>query len=546
MKNHRKNIFAISVQNTFILLSLLLAGFSTMNVAWAEEPIADPETSQIIPEDALDRGTPKRSINGFLSASSAFDFSTAAQYLDMRNLPPAVDKLGGVELSRQLNHVLSQVVWLDDYSLSDSPLGIKGDGLPGFRDALITIPAKNGDVPLWMQRVPRGDGENIWKLSNRSVAQIPALYDEYSYSEWVESLRVRLPDDISFLGFELFKWVIMLGAAFLSWPVLYLTVRLFLRLFASPEKPTYPLLRKILTGPLVVVCILLITELIVMKLGASAKAQEIMKANTLNTIVIIWFCWSVINLVKAFQEDKLKTQGRAGAAKLLKPIGALFKLVFLIFGALFWLANLGVNIATLLAGLGVGGLALALALQKPIEDIVGALTLFAQAPVKVGDLCQYGIHKGHIEEIGLRSTLIRTLTNTLVHVPNARIAHIEIENISARTKIRYWPTIRLRYDTTPGQLRTVTSNIYKMLEKEERAYDEPLRVRFTDFDHDAILIKIHSFLKTTNFTEFQKIAEDLNLQIMDIVLAAGVQFALPSRSIYMEGANDPENLEAEP
>jgi MscS family membrane protein len=254
--------------------------------------------------------------------------------------------------------------------------------------------------------------------------------------------------------------------------------------------------------------------------------------------VVIWLFWSFANLVKSYQQEKLFALDRPGAAKLMQPITGFIKLAILLFGILFWLANIGVNISTVLAGLGVGGLALALALQKPIEDMMGALSLFTQAPIKVGDFCKYGQITGIIEDISLRSTRIRTLTNTLVHVPNARIAHIEIENFSQRTKIRYWPTLRLRYDTTPDQLRTLTANILAMLEQNEQVHELPLRVRFTDFDEDAILIKINSFLKTTDFPESLEIAEELNLRIMEIVDAAGTKFALPGKSIYMEDGSD--------
>ena len=210
-------------------------------------------------------------------------------------------------------------------------------------------------------------------------------------------------------------------------------------------------------------------------------------------------------------------------------------MLVVLLGTLFWLSNIGVNISTVLAGLGVGGLALALALQKPLEDVMGAMTLFTLAPIRVGDLCRYDNIVGNVEDIGLRSTLIRTLTNTLVHIPNARISIMEIENLSARTKIRYWPTLRLRYDTTPEQLRTVLGNIVEMLEQHEQVHDEPIRARFAEFDEDAILIKVHSFMKTTDFPESLEIGEDLNFRVMEIVHSAGAKFALPGKSIYMEG-----------
>lgn len=518
-------------------LSLVVLGFNPIADAQEQQPVMVPVVDKG-PEDVLNRGTPQGSIVGFLEASSVFDFEKAAEFLDLRNLPDDVEEFGGPELARQLNHVLSRAVWLDDYSVSDNPEGVRGDGLPSYRDELVVVKTSDGDVTLWMQRIPRGDGEQIWKVSNRSVALVPELYDEFSYRPWVETVRSWFPDDASFLGFEAFKWAIMLGTVLLCWPLFYLLARLLLLLFSSPEKPTYPLVRKVLTGPFVVVCLLLVGQFAVDQLGAGAQAQAIMKAKTLNTIVFIWAFWSIANLIKVHQQEKLNALGRPGAAKLMQPITGFVKLIVLLFGVLFWMANAGINISTVLAGLGVGGLALALALQKPIEDMMGALSLFTQAPIKVGDLCKYGQITGVIEDISLRSTRIRTLTNTLVHVPNARIAHIEIENFSQRTMIRYWPTLRLRYDTSPDQIRALTASIYEMLEQHKKVHEEPLRVRFTDFDEDAILIKVNSFLKTTDFPESLEIGEKLNLRIMDIVGAAGAEFALPGRAIYMEDGAD--------
>jgi MscS family membrane protein len=452
----------------FTLLLLSLLWFITPVLA-QDEP-AEKTRAVVVqevvdkgPEDALNRGNPRSSIIGYLEATADLDFEKAAQYLDMRNLPDEVEEIGGPELARQLNHVLSRAVWLDDYTVSDSPGGVKGDGLPSYRDQLVVIKSSEGDVPIWMQHVPRGDGENIWKVSNRSVALIPGLYDEYSYPPAIENIRKWFPEDASFLGFEAFKWFIILVAAFISWPVFYLLGLILVKLFVKPDSPTYKLWRKILTGPMVAVGILLVLSFVVQRLGAGAYAQEWMKAGTMNTVVLIWALWSITNLIKIHKQEKLNALGRPGAARLMQPISTFIKLFVLLFGVLFWLNNIGVNISTVLAGLGVGGLALALALQKPIEDMMGALSLFSQAPIRVGDFCKYGAFTGTVEDIGLRSTRIRTLTNTLIHIPNARLAHVEIENFTAREKIRFWPTLRLRYDTTPEQLREIKAGIMEML-----------------------------------------------------------------------------------
>jgi MscS family membrane protein len=525
-----------------LLAAFLILAFGFNTTVDAQNEVTESATVTIPipvdkgPEDLLNRGTPRGSIIGFLDAASKFDFEKAAEFLDLRNLPAEVSELGGKELARQLNHVLSRSVWLDDYSVSDKPNGEKGDGLPEYRDHLLTIKDLQGkDIPMWMQHVPRGDGEKIWKVSNRSIALIPGLYEEFSYPQQIERIRSWFPADASFLGLEAFKWFILITVAILCWPIFYVLGRLLTALFSSPKKDIYPLIRQALTGPLAAIGTLLVVGLFLEELGAGAYAQQIMQTRTLSTLVVVWALWSLVNLYKARQQHRLNKLGRPGAAKLLRPMTAFLKIVIVIFAALFWLNNMGVNITTVMAGLGVGGLALALALQRPIEDMMGALTIFSQATVRVGDLCRYGTIMGHVEDIGLRTTRLRTLTNTLVSIPNSRIAYVELENFSARTKIRFWPTLRLRYDTTPDQMHTVMDNILHMLEQHERVHDEPLRVRLTEFDEDAILVKVHAFMKTTEFAESLEIGEDLNFRILEIIHAAGARFALPGKSIYMEG-----------
>jgi len=528
------NLFAAA------LSAIVLSGQQPL---YAEEP---PEVEQAVvvvpleqdrgPEDALNRGTPRGAAVGFLEACEEPNFEKAAEYLDLRNLPDEVADIGGRELARQLYQVITRAFWLDDYTLSDRPEGVQGDGLPAYRDELAPIKTPDGrEFQLWLQRVPRGDGALIWKVSNRSVALIPELYDAFSYPPLIEAVRNWFPEEGSFLGLELFKWFILLIAGVISWPVFWLVGWVLGRLFSSPKKDTYPLVRKFFRGPFVMIGYLFVVALLLRELGVGAYAREIMEARTLSTIVVVWLLWSLVNLYRAHKQRKLEAAGRPGAAKLLRPMTGLVKLVVLVFGALFWLNNLGINITTLLAGLGVGGLAVALALQKPIEDMMGALTIFTQAPMRVGDFVRYGDVTGTVEDIGLRTTRLRTLQNTVVSIPNARIAHVEVENLTYRSKIRYWPTLRLRYDTSLEQLREIRDRIEEMLETHASVYDEPIRVRFTDFDADAILIKVHCYLETTDYTESLQIGEALNLSMMEIVQSAGARFALPGRSISLEG-----------
>ena len=516
--------------------SLIFFGlaFFVSAVSWAQD--------ELPPEDSYDRGTPLSSAKGFLLSTSEQDYEKASHYLDLRNLPAQVSAEGGNELARKLDFILGRAITLDEYVLDDSADGRQGDGLPDYRDALATIPTDIGQIDLYMQLVPREDGVMIWKVSNRSVAEIPGLYAQYANPPWVEKVRQSLPANSGFLGLELYKWVIGLGAALLAWPVFYFFGLLITRLFLKPENPLYPFLRSVLTRPIVALGMLLVAGYTVRELGMGVVAQRYADAKTLVIIIFVWTIWSILGLYQKFKSDRLIAEGRVGAAKILRPALNLVRLLVLLFAILTWLSNLGVNISTLLAGLGVGGLALALALQKPLEDLMGALTLFTQQPVRVGDFCKYGTVTGTVEEIGLRTTRIRTLNNTLVHVPNAKISISDIENYTARQKFFYQPVLRLRYDSTTKQIRAIISDIENLLKAHESVLTEDtLRVKFRDFAEDAILIRIQSYLDCTDLTEFFEISEEMNLSIMEIVEKHEASFALPGRQIY--GA--PVNLQSD-
>ena len=503
--------------------------------------ILQAQEEELPPEDAFNRGTPLSSAKGFLIATSDQDFETAANYLDLRNLPSQVSAEDGPELARQLDFILGRAIWLDEYELDDTRDGEQGDGLPEYRDLFASIPDESGDTDLYMQRVPREDGVMIWKISNRSVAEIPVLYAHYANPAWVEEIREALPDDAGFLGLELYKWVIGIIISLLAWPVFHFLGVLLSRLLLKPDHHLYPFLRSVMTRPAVALAVVLTLGFVIRQLGMGAVAQKYADAKTLVIIISVWTIWSVLGLFQKYKSERLMQDGRIGAAKILRPAINLVRLLVVVIAFLLWLSNLGVNISTLLAGLGVGGLALALALQKPLEDLMGAFTLFTQQPVRVGDFCKYGAVTGTVEEIGLRTTRIRTLNDTLVCVPNAKISISDIENYSERHKFFYKPVLRLRYDTSTAQIRSIIENIEGVLKGHESVLKEDtLRVKFRDFAEDAILIRIQSYVDCKDITEFFEISEYLNLKIMEAVEEEGASFALPGRMIYGTPGSSPQ------
>jgi MscS family membrane protein len=232
------------------------------------------------------------------------------------------------------------------------------------------------------------------------------------------------------------------------------------------------------------------------------------------------------------------------------------QLIRLTFRILFWVLTLmaiavisehiGVPVAALAAGIGVGGLAFALAAQSTLENLVAGLTIYGDRPIRVGDFCTIGGVSGTVESIGLRSTRLRTLARTLVTIPNAEVAKHNLENFAVRDRMLLHTTLGLRYETTPDQLRYLLGRLRELFYGHPKVVDDGLRVRFIGFGASSLDIEIYLYVKATAKPAFMEICEDLNLRIMDIVDEAGAGFAFPSQTAYLarDTAPDPDRVRA--
>jgi MscS family membrane protein len=224
----------------------------------------------------------------------------------------------------------------------------------------------------------------------------------------------------------------------------------------------------------------------------------------------------------------------------------LLAIIGLIYLALYLAESFGIPAAPLIASLGVGGLAIALAVRPTLENIVGGFILFADKPVRVGEFCRFGDKMGTIEEIGLRSTRVRGIDRTVITVPNADFAQLEIINFTRRDRMLMQTTLGLRYETTPDQLRYVLTKLRELFVAHPKVSPEPARARFTGFGESSLNIEIFLYVLSADFNEYLGIAEDLNLRIMAVITEAGTGFAFPSRTAYLarDHGMDAERTEA--
>jgi MscS family membrane protein len=209
------------------------------------------------------------------------------------------------------------------------------------------------------------------------------------------------------------------------------------------------------------------------------------------------------------------------------------KAVIFVGGVLAVFGALGFNMSTALAGLGIGGLAIGFGAQQTIANLFGGVSVLGDEVFRVGDTCKFGDRTGTVEDIGLRSTRIRTEERTLVAIPNGTVATINLENLSRREKILFKTTLGLRLDTKPDHVRYVLAETRRLLYSHPKVESTTVRVRLTDVAGSQLSVELLSYILTQDYNEFAAVREDLLLRIMDVLEDSGGGLALPSQTLYL-------------
>jgi len=502
----------------------------------AEDETASPSPPPG-PADDYGRGTPRSAMLGYLEAARDGDYERAAAYLDLRSLPRAAREEGGAELARDLKSVLDRTLWVDLDALSDSPEGVRDDGLPASRDLVGVIRSSHGPVEVLLDRGPRADGVRVWRISGSTVAKIPELQEEFGLG-WLERRLPAVLVDFTLVEARLWQWIALLAAVALAAFLSFLVASALLAVLRPAARRSGTTLDDefldIAAGPLRLVAGLLLFHLAVVSLGLAVPVRRLL-VGAEETLAIFAAAWAFFRVVDLFAErvGRRLAGGEATGAGLV-PLGR--KAVKALIAGLAVVAALdsfGFDVTALLAGFGVGGIAVALAAQKSVENLFGAVTLMSDRPVRPGDFCRFGDKIGTVEEVGLRSTRVRTLDRTVVTVPNAEFATLQLENFTLRDRIWLHAKLGLRYETTPDQLRFVLVEIRKLLYAHPKLTPDPARIRFIGFGDFSLDLEVFAYVRTTDFDEFLAVREDVYLRIMDVVAESGSGFAFPSQTAYL-------------
>lgn len=495
----------------------------------AEAPVAGPY-------DEFNRSTPRSSLIALALLVREKKYEEAVNYFDLRNLPFTLEEeIDGPELVRKLQIVAKRAWTIDFEDLSDDPMGHKDDGLPSYRDRITTMKTRNGPVDILMQRVPRGDGVFVWKISNATVALIPELEAEFGYGLIGNRLSHVFPHYIIF-GFEVWQLVMLVGLFIVAFVIAFILTFIIMKALQSTKRFKKERLQKFIVGPLRFLIMVIVFRSTFDMIAPSLEARALFEARTLLIIAIFWVMLGVVDVIIYRLADRMRRNGQEDAIVLLRPASTGIKLTIALLAVISWMNNLGYDVTTILAGLGVGGVAVALAAQKSLENLIGSITIYTSQPVHVGDFCKFEDTLGTVEEIGLRATQLRTLSRTVVHIPNALFASGKIENLTQRDKILYRTRLRLSFDDTPDQVRQVLDRIRQMIDEHEVIDEVDSRIRFLEYGDYAQELELFIYIKTNVFTEYLEHREDINLRIADILESAGTRLVLPARTSYVKGS----------
>jgi MscS family membrane protein len=335
------------------------------------------------------------------------------------------------------------------------------------------------------------------------------------------------------------QWVALPGGILLAWMLGFLlsrlTRRILVRLTARTHSTWDDALVAKMGGPITLGWILALLYLALPWLRLS-DALLTSTRRWLHALVLLGFFWAFWRGLDVAAQvlGNLRWSREHPASRTLLPLGRrLAKVSVFAAAVIAMLSELGYSVASLVAGLGIGGLAVALAARSTLENLFGAFSIGADQPFREGDFVKIEDFVGTVESIGLRSTKIRTLDRTLISLPNGKLADMRLESFSARDRIRLACTVGVLYGTTATQMRVVLDGLERVLRQHPKIWPDAVVVRFKEFAASSLDIEIMAWFLTTDFGEFQKIRQDILLGFMNVVERAGTGFAFPTRTVHL-------------
>lgn len=467
--------------------------------------------------------------------------------LDLRATPPASRVQVGHDTIAYLLDIMGR---------------IEVPNLDSFPDRQTLAEGKDGakwqipETPIKIIRINEGPQEGEFLFSARTVRSAPRFFDgikdiplrsRLGITSWRSALLQgsgpmipawlvgAIPESLkaTWKGTPIWKVLAVLLVSMLA----VLLIRLAHRLAAGKEadKRIVALVWSLLPPLTMLATVMFLSSFFTFQLHLSGEFSRFIEfvVTVLLHVAFAWIFWLGVRIFFEWLILSPHIPQESLDANLLRLVAALIGIVGVVIIFAYGGEKLGLPALSLLAGLGIGGIAVALAVRPTLENLIGGVILYTDKPVRVGDFCSVGDKTGTVESIGVRSIQLRAVDRTLISIPNAQFADMEIVNWAKCDQMLINETIGVRYETRPDQLRYLLAKLREMLHGHPRIDNDTIRVRFSGYGDSSLNITIRVYARTREWNDFHAIREDVLLRTYDVVTEAGSSFAFPSRTIYM-------------
>lgn len=519
--------FLLILLNPDIAAAQLLGGTK----AATEEPLKTPP-------DSLGRRTPQGTVNGFIKALSEQNYLRASRYLVLsRRAYRKTDER--IRIVKAFQKLLDQGGNLSPSSiLSNKETGNLDDDLQAGEDLVGNISTSKTQIALVVENQADDNEPALWFFSAETVEAIRKadLTGEKTFLDKIlpEPLKERKLGNVP-IG-HLGAVVIMTVISFLLSKLLVFLIGFIIqKLWKKADTEQGTAIIDALTLPVQLYLTVSLFVLFTKDMGVSIVVRQRYSVIilTIGIIAFLILLWRVTDLVSAFIRHRMNAKGRISTVSVILFLSRTTKAAIVVIGVIAILGIIGVDVTAGLAALGIGGIALALGAQKTIENFVGSVSLIADQPIRVGDMCRVDDIKGTVEAIGMRSTTLRTPSRSIITIPNGQLSASKIENYTHRDRFFYNPVFTFRMETTPDQLRYLLVELRSVLFSHPAIIDTPPNVRFTGITSDALKVEIFAYIQADTFEISLEIQEDLLLRMLDVIEASGTSLAYPSQTMYM-------------
>ena len=544
------SIIKMPLMAILFLLVMLLSALLPNNAFAAEASTlgmggstSEESASTPIP-DSFGRDTPRHTVQGFISALGENDYLLASNYLNLSKSD------NPTTIVRQFKQALDAGGrFQPDLQINNTPEGNLTDQLPPSQENVGAINVGEKSVPLILERVVSKQGEQYWQFSTDTLSSVPEVIENTE-----PTLVSRYTFD-SLEGKKLFGYqvadlaaalMMTVGSFVFTYIMVWLLYHLLRIVYPRVRGVPLPLPDKVVL-PLAVVIMALILSEVMVYAGVSVTLREPINRFTeiASWLALTWLLLRVIDAIFTRAVNLSYKKNYTERVSILGLLRKVVKALLLIFAVIVIFGNLGFDLTTGIAALGVGGLALALGAQKTIENLVGSVVVVADSPVRIGDYCKFGTYEGTVIDIGIRSSRVRTLTRTVVTVPNGDFSSMQIENFTSRDMFRFFHQLYIKRTADIDVVFKMVKDLDEFIDEHYLTNQEWNQVNILELRQDCYIIQLQAYVNANGVTEFYDKQNVLFVDLLNQVAKYDVEHALPTQQLIVNQTELEHHIENE-